>query len=98
MHRLHMIGEGKETRKSGTYDSHEHQKAALDVARESVILLKMKTICYRFRKEKRQAKLQSSVQMRQQSTPTAAEVQRLRRFMRFRRCLESRNFSAEMRR
>lgn len=40
MYRLHMIGEGKETRKSGTYDSHEHQKAVLDVARESVILLK----------------------------------------------------------
>lgn len=40
MLRLHMIGEGKEQRKTGTYNTKEHQEALLDVARESVILLK----------------------------------------------------------
>ncbi len=40
MFRLHMIGEGRAGRKSGTYNSREHRDAALDIARESVILLK----------------------------------------------------------
>ena len=40
MLRLHMIGEGKEQRKTGTYNTKEHQEALLDAARESVILLK----------------------------------------------------------
>lgn len=40
MLRLKIIGENKENRKTGTYNSKEHQKAALAVARESVILLK----------------------------------------------------------
>ena len=40
MLRLHMIGDGKEQRKTGTYNTKEHQEALLDAARESVILLK----------------------------------------------------------
>lgn len=40
MLRLNMIGEAAEERKSGTYNTKEHQEAALNVARESVILLK----------------------------------------------------------
>ena len=40
MLRLHMIGEGKEQRKTGTYNTKEHQEALLDAARESIILLK----------------------------------------------------------
>lgn len=42
MYRLHMIGEGKETRKRGAYNTKEHQEAVLSAARESVILLKNK--------------------------------------------------------
>lgn len=41
MMRLHMIGEkGQRVRKRGSYNTPEHRQAALDVARESVILLK----------------------------------------------------------
>lgn len=40
MLRLKMIGPEKETRKSGTYATAEHRRTALDIARESVILLK----------------------------------------------------------
>jgi beta-glucosidase len=40
MLRLHMIGENRESRKSGAYNTQEHRQAALDVARESIILLK----------------------------------------------------------
>lgn len=40
MLRLHMIGENKDRRKAGAYNTPEHRKAALSVARESVILLK----------------------------------------------------------
>lgn len=40
MLRLKMIGVDKEKRKSGTYNTKEHQQAVLEVARESVILLK----------------------------------------------------------
>ena len=40
MKRLKMIGDEKEERKSGTFSTLEHHQAALDIARESVILLK----------------------------------------------------------
>lgn len=40
MYRLHMIGDGAQNRKAGAYNTREHQQAVLDVARESVILLK----------------------------------------------------------
>ncbi len=41
MLRLHMIGEnGQGIRKSGSYNTPEHRQAALDAARESIILLK----------------------------------------------------------
>lgn len=40
MMRLKMIGPGKQERKSGSYNTPEHRKTVLDVAREGVILLK----------------------------------------------------------
>lgn len=40
MFRLKMIGEKKGERKSGTYNSRVHQDAVLEIARESMILLK----------------------------------------------------------
>lgn len=40
MFRLKMIGAKKNERKSGTYNSREHQDAVLKIARESMILLK----------------------------------------------------------
>lgn len=40
MLRLNMIGENKEHRKTGAYNTQEHRKILLDAARESVILLK----------------------------------------------------------
>jgi beta-glucosidase len=43
MLRLNMIGEGRENRKRGSYNTKEHQRAALEIAEESVILLKNET-------------------------------------------------------
>lgn len=40
MLRLKMIGPAKDDRKAGSYNTMQHQSAALDVARESLILLK----------------------------------------------------------
>lgn len=40
MKRLKMIGEEKEDRKSGIFSNIEHHQAALEIARESVVLLK----------------------------------------------------------
>lgn len=40
MKRLHMLGEESANRKSGIYSNIEHHQAALDIARESVVLLK----------------------------------------------------------
>lgn len=40
MIRLKMIGPDKDERKAGTYNTMEHQQSALNVARESIILLK----------------------------------------------------------
>lgn len=40
MFRLRMIGEEKEQRKAGCYNTPEHRRSALETARESVILLK----------------------------------------------------------
>ncbi len=40
MFRLKMIGEKADERKTGTYNTPEHRQAIMDVARESVILLK----------------------------------------------------------
>lgn len=40
MLRLKMIGPAKESRKSGSYNTPEHRSAALEVARESLVLLK----------------------------------------------------------
>lgn len=40
MFRLKMIGEKKDERKGGTYNSRAHQDAVLEIARESLILLK----------------------------------------------------------
>ncbi len=40
MMRLNMIGENKGKRKAGSYNTQSHRDAALEVARESVILLK----------------------------------------------------------
>lgn len=40
MLRLKMIGEEREERKAGTYNTREHQQAVLEVAEESMILLK----------------------------------------------------------
>ena len=40
MLRLKMIGPEKENRKTGAYNTEEHRRAVLDVARESIILLK----------------------------------------------------------
>lgn len=40
MKRLKMVGEEKEDRKSGTFSNMEHHQAALEIARESVVLLK----------------------------------------------------------
>lgn len=45
MFRLHMIGEKRETRKTGTYNSREHQDTVLKIARESVVLLKNEEEC-----------------------------------------------------
>lgn len=49
MLRLKMIGPEKKHRKTGAYNTEEHRRAVLDVARESMILLKMKIRYYRFR-------------------------------------------------
>ncbi len=40
MYRLHMIGEEKDQRKAGCYNTPEHRKSVLMTARESVVLLK----------------------------------------------------------
>lgn len=40
MLRLHMLGEDRENRKTGTYNTTEHREAVLNAARESLILLK----------------------------------------------------------
>ena len=40
MYRLKMIGENREARKRGSYNTRDHQEGALAVARESIILLK----------------------------------------------------------
>lgn len=40
MFRLKMIGKQKDKRKAGTYNTKEHQKTCLEVAEESIILLK----------------------------------------------------------
>lgn len=40
MLRLKMIGDDKEKRKSGTYNTPEHREIALETARESIVLLK----------------------------------------------------------
>lgn len=40
MLRLNMIGENRENRKAGSYNTREHQQAVLEAARESIILLK----------------------------------------------------------
>ncbi|MGN0141856.1 MAG: glycoside hydrolase family 3 protein, partial [Roseburia sp.] len=40
MLRLHMIGANRDNRKGGAYNTREHQQAVLEVARESIILLK----------------------------------------------------------
>ncbi len=40
MFRLRMIGEEAKERQSGTYNTFEHQQAVLNVARESIVLLK----------------------------------------------------------
>ena len=45
MFRLHMIGEKRENRKTGTYNSREHQETVLKIARESVVLLKNEEEC-----------------------------------------------------
>ena len=37
-----MIGPERKHRKTGAYNTEEHRRAVLDVARESMILLKMK--------------------------------------------------------
>ncbi len=40
MFRIKMLGEERNSRKSGTYNTREHQQVAYDVAAESIILLK----------------------------------------------------------
>jgi len=40
MFRLKMIGDGKAQRKTGAYDTREHRDAVLEIARESLVLLK----------------------------------------------------------
>ena len=40
MFRLHMIGEEKDQRKAGCYNTPEHRQSVLETARESVVLLK----------------------------------------------------------
>lgn len=40
MFRLRMLGEDRDERKQGSYNTKEHQQAALDIARESIVLLK----------------------------------------------------------
>lgn len=40
MLRLNMIGENRDKRKAGSYNTWEHQQAVLEVARESLVLLK----------------------------------------------------------
>lgn len=40
MYRLRMIGEEKDKRKSGSYNTAENRAKALDIARESIVLLK----------------------------------------------------------
>lgn len=40
MFRLHMLGEDRKSRKAGCYNTPEHRQAILDIARESVVLLK----------------------------------------------------------
>lgn len=40
MFRLHMIGEEKDQRKAGCYNTLEHRQSVLETARESVVLLK----------------------------------------------------------
>lgn len=44
-----MIGPERKHRKTGAYNTEEHRRAVLDVARESMILLKMKIRYCRFR-------------------------------------------------
>ncbi|SET46569.1 beta-glucosidase [[Clostridium] polysaccharolyticum] len=51
MKRLNMIGEDKGKRKSGTYSTVEHHQAALDIARESIVLLKNEDSRLPIRKE-----------------------------------------------
>lgn len=52
MLRLKMIGAHKTERKSGTYNTRAHQEALLEVARESVILLKNESYHLPLQKEK----------------------------------------------
>lgn len=40
MKRLNMLGEDREKRKSGVFSNREHHQAALEIARESIVLLK----------------------------------------------------------
>ena len=55
MLRLKMIGEKKDERKAGCYNTPEHQQAVLDAARESIVLLKNEEAILPFdeKKEKR---------------------------------------------
>lgn len=55
MQRLHMIDSGEEqeaVRKSGAYNTPEHRQTVLDVARESIVLLKNENHCLPLRREK----------------------------------------------
>lgn len=40
MYRLHMLGDEAVTRKAGSYNTREHQQGTLNIARESIVLLK----------------------------------------------------------
>ncbi len=52
MLRLHMIGDQVEERKAGTYNTKTHQEAVLEVARESIILLKNENHRLPFKKKR----------------------------------------------
>ncbi|MFQ8778115.1 MAG: glycoside hydrolase family 3 C-terminal domain-containing protein [Roseburia sp.] len=85
MFRLHMIGEKRENRKTGTYNSREHQETVLKIARESVVLLKNEEECLPL-----DAKKVNRVAVIGQNAAaihsTEAAVRRLRRCTRSHRC------------
>ena len=90
MLRLKMIGPERKHRKTGAYNTEEHRRAVLDVARESKILLK---------KEEQQLQLQAQSRCKvavNGAIRSGEEVQKSRHCMRYHRLWESKSYLVEM--